>query len=128
MMKLVMATLPHLGVLGVLLVSGCVDCEEIKDEAFELRERHAACSEGDECQVVSMYEIVGANNCLLAFQCSHALNANTDLDTFERKARSLSENFERCGECAQAGCDSPENKVAVCNTETGLCELVTEEP
>ena len=113
-------------VAGLLLATaaGCdPTCDELEDDAFGLREKHARCVEGDSCQTVQMADYAGANNCLLAFQCAHALNANADLEAFGARAREIVADYRSCNECAQAGCTDPETQVAVCNAELGSCEL-----
>jgi hypothetical protein len=112
---------------GLLLVAapGCEPtCEELEDDAFALRAKHARCDEGDSCQTVQLADYAGANNCLLAFQCAHALNASADLEAFGSRAREIVADYRSCNECAQAGCVDPATQVAVCNAAQGTCELV----
>ena len=104
---------------------GCdPSCEELEDNAFALRGKHARCAEGDTCQKVLMHDYVGDNPCLLAFQCTHALNAGADLEAFGEQAREIVEDYRTCNQCAQAGCEDAEELVAVCDVTAGSCQLV----
>ena len=112
-----------------LAPSGC--CEILKAEARSLEREFAACEAGDECVVYAYFddgasEQTGVgNSCVPQFQCSTALNADADLDEFTRRAIEISERFDRlCNVCMMASCASPGG--AVCNTDTGRCELTDE--
>jgi hypothetical protein len=106
-------------------LAGCdPSCAELEDDAFALRAKHARCAAGDSCQIVQMADYAGANNCLLAFQCAHALNADADLEAFGERAREIVADYRSCNECAQAGCADPATQLAVCNAAQGTCELV----
>ena len=120
---------PLVGLLLVLLVPpallGCdPSCSELEDDAFALRNEYAGCAEGDSCQKVQMADHAGANNCLLAFQCTHALNADADLERFGERARKIVDDYRDCNTCAQAGCADAEQQLAVCNAASGSCELI----
>lgn len=118
-------TVVVVGCLALVAGAGCdPSCGEIEDDAFALRNEYAACVEGDSCQQVEMSDYAGANNCLLAFQCAHALNADADLERFGKRARELVEDYRDCNQCAQAGCVDPATQMAVCNAAAGTCELV----
>jgi hypothetical protein len=115
-----------------LLVIACValalqacndDCPELQEEARALRDEAAACSAGDSCIIVDMYDIAGQNNCLLTFQCHKAVNANTDLDAFRRSARRIVKDYSGCSECAIASCFNPEMQIARCDETQGACVL-----
>jgi hypothetical protein len=99
-------------------------CDDLEDDAFALRAKYAACAEGESCQKVQLADHAGANNCLLAFQCTHALNAAADLERFGERAREIVEDYRDCNTCAQAGCADAELQLAVCNAASGSCELV----
>ena len=120
-----MNTIAYSVVALVILIftSSCVDCDGIKEEASELKASYEKCSKGDDCIVVDLYEYAGANNCLGAFQCSAAFNADSDMDSFGDTASQLAEDFEQCDECTMAGCMDPAGFVARCNTEEGRCVL-----
>ena len=101
---------------------GCDDdCSSLSDEARELRNGAAACGAGDSCVFVDMYEMAGENNCLGAFQCSHALNAAADLDAFRREARRIRSDYSGCSECVIADCVDTTNLVARCDVEARRC-------
>jgi hypothetical protein len=107
-------------------LSAC--CNKWQDDADELVEKQQRCAAGDTCALVHYYESVG-NNCLGAFQCSAPLN-ESGLASFLDEAREISEDFERCNQCVQADCVTldPETAGAVCNTDTGRCEIVSSAP
>lgn len=111
-------------VLLALLLSGCVDCEEVKDDARALKLEYSRCEAGDSCVIADMYELAGANTCLAAFQCATAFNADKDLDRFSSRARALADDFEECPECVTASCDSSDGMWAECDVEEGLCVLL----
>lgn len=106
--------------------AGCgTDCEKLRKEAKDLRHEYEACSAGDTCQIVDMYEIAGTDNCLAGFQCSTAVRQGTDLAAFKSRARAIVDEYKSgCNECAIAGCIGTTNKTAECNTATGRCEIV----
>jgi hypothetical protein len=118
--------LPFLCFASLVAASACgPDCDDIRRDSEALVESYAACSQGDGCIVVDMYELVGSgsDNCLSAFQCSAALRDGTDVDAFAKKARALADDYEGCDECAIAGCVGPGPLTASCNTSTGRCEI-----
>ena len=101
-------------------LAGCDDdCEELSDEADALIERAQACSAGDSCVLVDMYEVAGANNCLGPFQCSRAINAATDLDAFRRDARRIADDYDGCNPCVIADCFGA--STARCDEAAGVC-------
>jgi hypothetical protein len=106
--------------LFLLVAVGC--CDQIKEDADALKARHAKCEPGDTCVIVEMYDAVGDDNCLGAFQCPTALNA-ADLDGFESKAKDLAGRFTHCDECAQADCAGTDGMEAFCNEETSKCDM-----
>ena len=112
-----------------LAPSGC--CEILKAEARSLEREFAACEAGDECVAYAYFddgasEQTGVgNSCVPQFQCSTALNADADREEFTRRAIDISERFDRlCNVCTMASCASPGG--AVCNADTGRCELTDE--
>ncbi len=111
--------------LAVLsLASGCgTDCAKLRQQAKALTQEYAACSAGDACQVVDMYEIAGQDNCLTWFQCSAPVRQGADLAAFKKRARALVDEYKSgCNICAIASC-AP-HQTAQCNTTTGRCEFV----
>ena len=104
------------------------DCSALREEASALRAEAAACEPGDTCVLVDMYEMAGENNCLLAFQCTHALNAAADLDSFKTRARTIAEDFESCDECTMASCFDPSTLVPRCDEATRRCVADYVEP
>ena len=104
--------------LALFFAAGC--CDQIQEDARDLKAKHARCEAGDTCALVSMYDLAGDNTCLGAFQCSAALN-EADLDGFSDAAKDLAERFEHCNECVQAGCADTEGLEAYCNVEIGEC-------
>jgi len=105
--------------LVLLVAAGC--CDKIKEDADALKAKHAKCEPGDTCVLVEMYDVVGDDNCLGAFQCSAALN-EAALDGFESEAKDLADRFAHCNECAQAGCAGTDGMEAFCNEETSKCD------
>jgi hypothetical protein len=108
--------------LGLVALVATSCCDQIKEDAAALKAEHAECEPGDTCVLVSMYDLVGDDTCLGAFQCAAALNA-ADLDGFESEAKDLAERFAHCNECAQAGCAGTEGLEAFCNEETSTCDM-----
>jgi hypothetical protein len=116
------------GVLSLWL-AGCANCVQVQEDAQALRDELSRCGAGDTCQKVDFSSLVGANNCLAAFQCTGAFNATANLSDFQRRARVLSETAKTCGgSCAIASCVDPSQLDAVCNTQLGQCELVPHNP
>ena len=111
----------YLLMIFVITVCACQDCEEIRNEAKALKAKYQKCEMGDSCIIVDPAGFVGSNNCLGPFQCPASMNEN-DIDKFKSKAKELAQDFERCRECAQAGCVSIDTYVPYCNEETGLCD------
>ena len=104
--------------------TSCTTCEDLKEEARALRDGAAFCEAGDTCTIVSMYDMAGANNCLGAFQCGHALNADTDLDSFSKKAKAIADDFnDGCNECTMAGCVDSTTLTAFCDLDTHTCAV-----
>ena len=104
--------------LALLVAAGC--CDQIKEDARDLKAKHAKCGAGDTCVLVDMYDVVGDNNCLGAFQCPAALN-EAELDGFADEAKDLAERFEHCNECAQAECAGTEGLEVYCDVDLGEC-------
>jgi len=104
--------------VGALAAAGC--CDQIREDARALKAKHSRCGAGDTCVIASMYELVGGDNCLAAFQCDAALN-EAGLDDFAAEAKDLADRFERCNECAQAGCAGMTGYEAFCDEEAGRC-------
>ena len=116
-------------IVAILTTYGCSDCEQIKKEARSLKESYESCKEGDECIDVSLYDLVGLDNCMMAFQCLAAFRKDADLEKFKRKAKDLTNEFDSyCMECTQASCRGGIGKgSATCNISTGKCEINWEE-
>ena len=108
-------------IICALAFSACVDCEQIEKDARSLKAGYQSCSGEDTCQIVSMYELAGANNCLGPFQCPAAFNSNADLDQFGSKARKLVDDYKSCEQCAQASCLGENELIAECDTDAGEC-------
>lgn len=104
------------------LLSGCDNCGELRSEAKALMEEYGACSEGDTCVVVDMYDLVGPENCLGPFQCGQAVNAKTRLGDLQERAVVIAEDYDTCSQCEQAGCANPATLQARCNATTRQCE------
>ena len=116
-------------VAAAALLQGCnAECSSLRDEAAALREEAEVCAPGDSCILVNMYEMAGENNCLLAFQCDHALNATTDLNAFETRARAIAGDFRDCNECVMADCFGSDSLVPRCDEATGRCVVDIVEP
>lgn len=115
--------LAAVGLLMALAVGACDRCEDMEQDAQALKRSYEACSAGDTCQAVNLYDLAGANNCLGAFQCSAALRAGVDLDRFRAEALALADEYRSCGTCVAAGCVDPSTLTASCNVTSGLCEL-----
>lgn len=114
-----------------LWLSGCANCEQLQEEAAALVTEYARCSAGDTCETVDFFSVAGGMNCLGAFQCFGALNAEADLLEFQRRARLLSEQADYAcqpGGCVVASCLDPRELEPVCDTELGQCVLVPREP
>jgi len=103
------------------------DCADLKDAASALVDEAGACSRGDSCALVDMYEMAGGDNCLGAFQCSRPLNASTDLAAFRKRAREIARAYDGCPECVVADCIDPSTVVARCDTAQRRC-VVEEKP
>jgi hypothetical protein len=117
--------IPAAGLLLYLGLLGCSrNCKEIKEEARALRNSHVACRAGDSCQVVNLYELAGADNCLAALQCGAAFRAGVDLQEFRRRAADLVSDYEACRDCEMAGCPGIRGATARCNEAQGMCEIV----
>ena len=111
------------------LLQGCTDdCSSLRDEARALRDEAEACSAGDTCVLVNMYEMAGENNCLLAFQCEHALNARTDLAAFRAAALIIDGYYRSCIDCVMAQCTGTETLTARCDEAGGRCVLTEAAP
>ncbi len=106
--------------------AGCLDCDQIQEDATALRAEAEACSEGDTCVVVSLYELTGDSNCLGAFQCHAAFRSDVDLEQLSTQATELADEFGGCNMCVMAGCMNMENASATCNAQSGKCEIVGE--
>jgi hypothetical protein len=107
-----------------LAFSACVDCEQIEKDARSLKAGYQNCSGEDTCQIVSMYELAGPNNCLGPFQCPAAFNVNADLDQFESKAKKLVDDYKDCQQCATASCLGEDELIAECDTDAGVCVTI----
>ena len=108
--------------LAAVPLQGCNDdCPELEDEARALRDEAAACSAGDSCMFVNMYDIAGENNCLLPFQCDKPVNANTDLEALRSRARRIVKDFDGCNTCAMADCMPTDMLVLRCDETLGRC-------
>lgn len=105
-------------------LSACVDCEQIEKDARSLKAGYQGCSDEDTCQIVSMYELAGANNCLGPFQCPTAFNSNANLDQFESKAKKLVDDYKECQQCAQASCPGENDLIAECDVDAGECVAI----
>lgn len=75
--------------------------------------------------------MAGGLNCLSAFQCFGAINADADLAEFQRRARRLAQQAAyvcQPEECVAASCLDPRELEPVCDTELGQCVLVPSQP
>ncbi len=114
-----------------LWLSGCANCEQLQEGANELVAHYARCSAGDTCKTVDLLGVAGGQNCLGAFQCFGAVNADANLGEFRRRARALAQQASVVcldGECVTAACLDPRELEPVCDTELGQCVLVPRQP
>ncbi|HYO60221.1 hypothetical protein [Archangium sp.] len=114
-----------------LWLSGCANCEQLQEGATDLVSHYARCRAGDTCQTVDLLGVAGGLNCLRAFQCHGAVNADANLAEFRRQARLLSQQASyvcQQGECVTAACADPREFEPVCDTELGQCVLVPRQP
>lgn len=114
-----------------LWLSGCANCEQLQEGAEALVAHYARCRAGDTCEKVDLLSVAGGQNCLGAFQCFGAVNADADLAEFERRARRLAQQASiacQPGECVTAACLDPRELEPVCDTELGQCVLVPIQP
>ncbi|HEX8436304.1 hypothetical protein [Archangium sp.] len=110
-----------------LWLSGCANCEQLQEGATELVAHYAQCSRGDTCKTVDLLSVAGGLNCLGAFQCFGAINADANLDEFRQRARYLAQQASyvcQQGECVTASCLDPRELKPVCDTDLGQCVLV----
>lgn len=99
----------------------CLLCDDIKAQAQGHHDKFAACGPGDSCVLV---EGADPNDCTGTFVCATAINAEQDQEAYRQRAQEIADSFRQfCQECAMPGCISPDELIASCNTETGLCEL-----
>jgi hypothetical protein len=114
-----------------LWLSGDASCEQLQEGATSLVSHYAQCRAGDTCQTVDLFSLAGGQNCLSAFQCFGAVNADADLDEFQRRARFLAQQASHAcqpEECVAASCADPRELEPVCDTELGQCVLVPSPP
>ena len=102
-------------------LGGCADCEEIRNDADRLKQKHLACDTDDTCVIVDMLTAVGVNNCLGPFQCATSLNEK-NIGKFKSEARDLAQEYKDCNSCVQVDCMSADEFEPFCNEETGQCD------
>ncbi|HEX8825722.1 MAG TPA: hypothetical protein VF794_37780 [Archangium sp.] len=114
-----------------LWLSGCANCEQLQEGAEALVSHYGRCRAGDTCQTVDLLSVAGGLNCLGAFQCFGAVNADANLTEFQLRARRLAQQASyvcQPGECVTASCADPRELEPVCDTELGQCVLVPRQP
>lgn len=119
----------HMLATGLALVAlgSCLDtsrpCGQVDDEARALRITLSACDPGDPESCV--LERMSGGRCLTPFRCTVALNRDWRQLDRHGQLESLERDRRACGgTCDYVLCGSDQDRKAVCNPTSRLCEMV----
>jgi hypothetical protein len=104
--------------LAALGSNGCDDCEDLAEEARALKQKFAACREGDTCVVAATQK----GDCTGELTCGFAVPSDKKSEA-EREASRIGEQSLDCTQCVAVDCVSSTMMSPRCDTAAGHCVI-----
>jgi hypothetical protein len=105
--------------LAALASNGCGnDCEDLAEEARALKQKLAACREGDMCVIAASQK----GDCTGELTCGFAVPSDKKSEA-EREASRIGEQSLDCAQCVADDCVSPTMMIPRCDVVAGHCVI-----